>query len=272
MMKYVTLPNNRTVACFGEFSALDVYKDVYEDKSYIQEGLNINPGDVVVDVGANIGLWSLFVMEQVPQIKLVAVEPIPQIFEALQKNIEDHQPPESSVTALNIGLAEQEKTAKFNFYPRVPQLSSEIPFDHDHFFKSMSGSNESGNALAALLSRLRTWAAAKIWSLRHRPQEVECQLKTFSQMIDELQLGRIDFVKLDAENAEWGVIAGISEEDWPKIRQMSIEVHTNIPGGQNLVEEITALLQSKGFTVTVDFDSRFSPVGVHMMFAKRPSM
>jgi FkbM family methyltransferase len=270
-MRYVTLPNNRTVASFGEFSALDVYKDVYEDKSYIQEGLSIEPGDVVVDVGANIGLWSLFVMEQVPQITLIAVEPIPQIFEALQENIQDHQPPEASVAALNIGLAEQEKTAKFNFYPQIPQLSSEIPFDHDHFFKSMFGSNESGNVLVALLSRLRIWATAKLWGLRHRPQIIESQLKTFSQIIQELQLDHIDFIKLDAENAEWGVIAGISEEDWPKIQQMAIEVHTNIPGGQNLVEEITTLLQSKGFTVRVDLNSRFSPVGVHMMFAKRDS-
>lgn len=271
-MEYVTLPNNLTVACFGEESALDVYKDVYEDESYIQQGLSIKPGDVVVDIGANIGLWSLFVLEQVPQIKLVAIEPIRQTFEALEKNLQDHQPPDSSVTALNIGLAEQEKTATFSFYPNIPQLSSEIPFDHDHFFKSMSGSNEGGNVLAGLVSRVTTWANAKIWSLRHQPQIVTCQLKTLSQVIEELQLDRIDFIKLDAENAEWGVIAGISDDDWAKIQQMSIEVHTNIPGGHNLVEEITALLEPKGFTVTVDFESRFSPVGVHMMFAKRSTV
>lgn len=270
-MKYVTLPNNRTVASFSEEAALDVYKDVYEDKSYIQEGLSIKPGDVVIDVGANIGLWSLFVMEQVPQVRLIAVEPVPQIFEALQKNFQDHQPPESSVTALNIGLAERERTATLHFYPQIPQLSSEIAFDYDHFFKSMFGSNKSSNALGALWSRIRLWTVAKLWSLRHRPQPVECQLKTFSQIINELQLDRIDFIKIDAENAEWGVIKGISDEDWRKIQQMAIEVHTNIPGGQNLVEEITALIEPKGFAVTVDFAARFSPVGVHMMYAKRAS-
>ena len=50
---------------------------------------------------------------------------------------------------------------------------------------------------------------------------------------------------------------------------MAIEVHTNIPGGQNLVEEFTSLLQSKGFAVVVDLASRFSNVGVHMLYAKR---
>ena len=72
------------------------------------------------------------------------------------------------------------------------------------------------------------------------------------------------------EDPSIGVLTGIHDEDWAKIRQMAIEVHTNIPGGQNLVEDITALLQPKGFTVTVDYDSRFSPVGVHMMYVKRP--
>ena len=261
-MKYVTLPNNRTIACFGEASALDVYKDVYEDEAYIQQGLSIQPGDVVVDIGANIGLWSLFVMEQVPQVKLIAIEPIPQVFEALEKNIQDHTPPEAAVEALNIGLAAQEKNAKLLFYPRMPQLSSEVAFDADHYFKSMSGARN-------VFSKLASWTIAKVWALIHRPQAVTCQLKTFSQVIADLKLDRIDFIKLDAENAEWGVIAGIAEDDWPKIQQMSIEVHTNIPGGQNLVEEITALLQSKGFTVIADLNSRFSPVGVHMLFAKR---
>jgi len=95
-------------------------------------------------------------------------------------------------------------------------------------------------------------------------------MKTFSQVIADLQLDRIDLVKLDAENSEREVIAGIAEEDWPKIRQLSMEVHTNIPGGQTLIGDFTALLRSKGFTVSVDLHSRFSNVGVHMMYAKRP--
>jgi len=46
-------------------------------------------------------------------------------------------------------------------------------------------------------------------------------------------------------------------------------VHTNIPGGQDLVEEITSLLRSKGFAVVVDLESRFSDVGVHTLYARR---
>ena len=122
-MQYVTLPNNLTVACFGAYSATDVYKDVYEDASYIQHGLSIKSGDVIIDIGANIGLWSLFVMEQTPKIRLIAVEPIPQIFEALQENIRTHQPAEANVTVLNVGLAEQAKRAKFHYYPNIPQCN-----------------------------------------------------------------------------------------------------------------------------------------------------
>ena len=93
-------------------------------------------------------------------------------------------------------------------------------------------------------------------------------MQTLSQVIRELHLERIDDVKLDAENAEREVTAGLADEDWPRIRQMAIEVHTNIPGGQNLVEGFAALLQSKRFAVVVDLESRFSDVGVHMLSAR----
>jgi len=130
-MKYMVLPNHRRVAVISNLSALDVYKEIYEDEPYLREGLNIQPGDVVVDIGGNIGLWSLFVLEKVPNIRLVTVEPVPRIFEALQVNLKAYQPPESSVTLLNIGLAEKERKSEFNFYPRVASDSTETPFDLD---------------------------------------------------------------------------------------------------------------------------------------------
>jgi FkbM family methyltransferase len=269
-MKYMTLPNHRRIAIIGKLSAFDVYKEIFEDEPYLREGLSIHPEDVVIDIGGNIGLWSLFILEQVPKIRLITVEPIPQIFEVLQVNLQDFQPPESSVTLLNIGLAEKEKKAEFNFYPRVAADSTATPFDFDQQVRYVLAMTERGVA-RIFPSRLKAWAIRKVLRWMYIPRKVDCQLKTLSQIIEELKLDHVDFIKLDAENAEREVLAGIAEQDWPKIRQLSVEVHTNIPGGQTLMEDLTALLQSKGFAVAVDHHSRFSGLGVHMMYAKRPS-
>lgn len=270
-MKYMTLPNHRRIAVISNFSALDIYREIYEDEPYLREGLSIGPGDVVIDIGGNIGLWSLFILEQVPNIKLITVEPIPQIFEVLQENLKDYKSPKYSVTLLKIGLAEKEKKAEFNFYPRVASDSTAIPFDMDQQVKYYLSMPQKGIA-RILPSTLKSWCIRKMLRWYYSPQKVECQLKTFSQVVEELQLDHIDFVKLDAENAEREVITGIAEKHWSKIRQISMEIHTNIPGGNSSVEDFTKLIQSKGFSVTVDLHSRFSNVGVHMMYAKRLSM
>jgi len=268
-MKHLTLPNHRRIAVIDKFSASDVYKEIYEEEPYLREGLSVHPGDVVMDIGGNIGLWSMFILEQVPDIRLITMEPVPQIFEALQENIENHRPPKSSVTLLNIGLAEEEKNVEFNFYPRVAADSTANPFDFEQQVRCFLATPAKGVERLLPLG-LRTWFIRTLLRWSYTPRKVQCHLKTLSQLIEEYQLDRIDFVKLDAENAEREVLAGIQDKDWPKIRQMSIEVHTNIPGGQTWMEELTALLQSKGFSTAADIHARYSYLGAHMLYAKRP--
>jgi len=267
-MRHMTLPNRRRIAVISRFAARDVYEEIFDENVYLREGLSIGPGDVVLDIGANIGLFSLFVLEQVPKLRLVAVEPIPEIFAALQANLEAHKPRDAEVTLLNVGLAEKEGAAEFNFYPRLDSDSTRTPFDFERQVQSFLAMSEKSSA-RFLPMRLRVWLIRTALRWFYAPQRVECRLQTLSQVIRELELERIDYVKLDAENAEREVIAGVADGDWPKIRQMAIEVHTNVPGGQDLVEEFTTLLRSKGFTVAVDLESRFSYVGVHMLYAKR---
>ena len=51
-----------------------------------------------------------------------------------------------------------------------------------------------------------------------------------SDVIREQRIERIDLLKIDAENAETGVLAGIDDEHWRLIRQISMEAYEHIPG------------------------------------------
>ena len=72
-----------------------------------------------------------------------------------------------------------------------------------------------------LFSRLINWKLTAAF----QGKEVNCQLKTISQIIREQQIEQIDLLKIDVEKSEMDVLLGIEIEDWSKIKQVFVEVH-----------------------------------------------
>ena len=62
-----------------------IVREVYEDDIYDRGELS--EGDTVVDVGANIGVFTLKAARQVPRGRVVAVEPAPLNLELLRENV-----------------------------------------------------------------------------------------------------------------------------------------------------------------------------------------
>ena len=47
---------------------------------------------------------------------------------------------------------------------------------------------------------------------------------------------------------------------------MAIEVHQHIKGGKNLLNDISALLEQKGFSITIGDESRETKLDVYMLY------
>ena len=56
-----TLPNHLEIVHLNKYETEYVYKEIFVDKCYLKHGITINDGDTVIDIGANIGLFTLFV-------------------------------------------------------------------------------------------------------------------------------------------------------------------------------------------------------------------
>jgi predicted RNA methylase len=54
-------------------------------EGYLQHGIAINDGDVIFDVGANIGVFGIRALQYGPNVKTYCFEPIPEIAEVLHK-------------------------------------------------------------------------------------------------------------------------------------------------------------------------------------------
>lgn len=261
--KAYKFPDNSVVYHQSDRQLSMLYKEIFEDEVYFKHGIELSDNPIVMDVGANIGTFSMHVKQKYPEAYVVAFEPIPQIFSGLKKNFE-HRNIRGKV--LNYGISDKNEQARFHYYPEMAGMSGRFAnqetileavekyIDHD---KTTLLNNEeivhSDLQLAKSFYETldnKTIPADEIRNYLetiYQSEEVECELTTISNTIDELGLPYIDLLKIDVEKSEHLAIRGIQEPHWKIIKQIVIEVD-----GDNNLEFITSTLNQKGFEIIND--------------------
>lgn len=63
-----------------------LYDEIFVQRSYLRAGVSLREGAVVFDIGVNIGMFSLFVLENCPSATLYAFEPLAPVYRLLERN------------------------------------------------------------------------------------------------------------------------------------------------------------------------------------------
>lgn len=82
-----------------------IYKEIFLWNIYLRNGIIIKDNDIVIDIGANIGLFSIFCGLLIPSIITIAIEPITISYEKLQNNL-NYYNLNSLALKLSIGMTE----------------------------------------------------------------------------------------------------------------------------------------------------------------------
>src|SRR5438552_3753704 len=86
----------------------------------------INPGDICLDIGANIGWYSTLFQKLVgKEGEVHAFEPVPPIFEHLKRNIRLNELP-GNVRLNNLALGDVEKNVDLHIFPELPNGHASI--------------------------------------------------------------------------------------------------------------------------------------------------
>ncbi|MDJ0743768.1 MAG: FkbM family methyltransferase [Xenococcaceae cyanobacterium MO_167.B27] len=211
--------------------------EIFTEQQYISNGIVINEGDCIFDVGANIGLFSLFVSRLQKNLKIYAFEPIESIFEVLQENVHLHSL--HNIFLFNYGLSSENNPEKlFTFYPNMAGNSTTKPLEK----------LEQRDAMNAVLSQEKV-------EYFFQSDQVKGELRTLSSVINELDIKSIDLLKIDVEGEEYEVLKGIEEKDWSKIKQVFAEVHDR----EGRLEQIQTLLTNHGFDITIEKNNLLPP-------------
>ena len=64
-----------------------IFREIFEDWWYERHGVTIRDGDVALDIGANVGLFALSLMERFDGLSIVCLEPVPLTRACLERNI-----------------------------------------------------------------------------------------------------------------------------------------------------------------------------------------
>jgi FkbM family methyltransferase len=255
------LPNGLRVASSNAIELAHFYEDIFEKEVYVRHGVALADDAVVLDVGANIGLFSLFVLARSPRARVYAFEPAPPLYDLLRKNLARHG---ARARCFNLGLAKEPGAAPFTFYPHSTGMSS--------FF---ADEEEERRALGAVLENEARRGEEEVAHLlqyrddylavRLTAEAFTCRLGTLSGFLRDERLDRVDLVKIDVQKAEWDVLQGIAEEDWPRIAQLAIEVHDF----DGRVRRIADLLAARGYAVAVEQDELYRRSEMFNLYAVR---
>ncbi|HWS31715.1 MAG TPA: FkbM family methyltransferase [Actinoplanes sp.] len=226
-----------------------IYTEVFRRNTYLRRLRPLPPDPVVVDAGANIGIFTLFVKRHYPGARIIAIEPIPYTAAALRANIRLYRL--SGVTVHAEGLAARAETRSFHYFPSMPGNST----------VHLAGKLKDREVIAAHVDPV-------LLDQVYRHEEITVPVRPLSAILAESVPpdAAIDLVKMDIEGGEEEALAGIDEPDWPRIRQMALEVHET----RHTLDRVVDRLRSRDFTVTVQ-DPADTPPGIdnRMVYAGR---
>ncbi len=196
----------------GRDSDLVVLGDIYFNTPYTQHPIRLSPGDVVVDIGANVGVFSTFLTTVASPLRIFSYEPSSENYRMLSKNIaENHL--ESQIQAFQSAVSSQNGVQALYLNARGSGGNS--------LFESSVSETFSGQEVVSVV--------------------------TLEGIFDKNGLSQIDFLKLDCEGAEWEILMYSSLSTLSKVKQIAFEWH-DVPG--HSLEILMMHLKKIGFSIS----------------------
>ena len=265
-MRTAILPDGTRVCCLRASEALVLDHHVH---GYLAHGVTLRDGDLVFDVGANIGLFGVRAVQRHPRVRVFAFEPVPAIHAVLAANAALHG--EGRLVPIACGLSKEPGHIEIDYFPNSPALSTaHVGFWDDNpeaLREAVRGNVRNAPPELWYAKLVPSFLAGVVaWHMRRGAQRVRCPLDTVSAVMRAHGVERIDLLKVDCEGAELDVLLGVEEADWPRIGAVVAEV-ADVDGR---LEVVKALLSERGFDrIAVEREAGFERTPLANVFATR---
>ncbi len=183
--KYVKLRNGLKYKIRPKTNDKTIFNEIWIKKLYTPNGFKIKNNYTVIDIGAHIGIFSVFAAFYAKDGIIYSFEPEKENFLMLKENIKLNCM--KNIKIFNYGVSNRNGKAKL-YISNLNKAahSTEIVENVSHFEK------------------------IKLISIKNILKKIK---------------GDIDFLKIDCEGCEYDILSGLSDNDFRRIKHIVLEYH-----------------------------------------------
>lgn len=255
------LPNGMQISYTNRNEAAYLYDEIFEQRQYVPTDYVMPDRPVVVDVGANVGLFALFALTEFQSAHVVCMEPFTQLYHILNSNVSRFP----AAQALRVAAGRTRETATFTYYPKYSMMSGRYCDEARDLARAKKYArwemrDQSKEGIDDFEGMLDALLKPRFQSFRE-----EVEIWPLSLVIERCQLQSVDLLKIDVEGSELEVLEGINHEDWEKIGCIIIEVD-DVAGR---LSAITSLLMSHDMECKTSQFEAYSDDTLHLIQASQ---
>ncbi|WP_165390370.1 amino acid adenylation domain-containing protein [Thalassococcus sp. S3] len=218
------------------------YDEIFANGAYWVGGARIPEGGTVVDIGANVGVFTLFALVNAKAARVLALEPVPLLADAFRSNV---APLAGKATLVQAAAAGENGRTELTTYPLITGMSSLRP-DVAKDSALLTGLLGRARARDTETDTVLAPVEGTLVESRMSSETLPTETRRLADLLAEQDIDRVDLLKVDVQRGEELVLAGLDDAAWAKIDQVVVE-HQEPSGTGGAIAE---LLASKGFTVT----------------------
>ncbi|MDR0742429.1 MAG: FkbM family methyltransferase [Puniceicoccales bacterium] len=160
--------------------------------SYDFSNIDFKEGDVVIDIGGNVGMISIFLAKKFPFLKIYAFEPVKENFKNFKRNIKLNKIPDGVITVKNLAVTKD---------ARIVNLDINM-------------TNSGGSCLST---------EKKVGGF----QSGDVQSVTLEDIFEKFALKSCKLLKIDCEGSEYEILYNTDKDILKKCKHMRGEFHEN---------------------------------------------